>query len=107
MLLISVTNSFAQDSVAIKKGEPAPFSGNLVKTELLQEFFKSHQKVPLLEESIELHKQKHEIYKESLRESEKQLSRANLKANLGMIGAFALGVVLTGVAAKAAIESTR
>ena len=107
LMLLITTNSFAQDAIALNKGDIVPFSGNLIKTEKLQEFFKSHQKLPLVEAKLELEAQRNSLYKDRLRDTEKQLSRANLKGNLGTIGGFILGVVITSVAAKAALESTR
>lgn len=104
--LISLS-CLAQDAIAIKQGEIAPFSGNLIKTERLEEFYKSHKKLPLLEAQIELEKQRLELYKDRVRSTEKELTRAKTKAYLGTIGGFALGVIITSIAARAALEGVR
>ena len=106
LFLISLS-CLAQDAISIKQGEIAPFSGNLIKTERLEEFYKSHKKLPLLEAQIELERQRLELYKDRVRSTEKELTRAKTKAYLGTIGGFALGVIITSIAARAALESVR
>jgi hypothetical protein len=99
LLLLSV-NIYAQDVVAIKQGEVAKFSGNLIKTERLVQYFKDSKKLPLMEMKVDL-------YKTRLKQTERELSKANFKSYIGTVGGFVLGVVITGIAAKAALESTR
>ena len=107
LLMLSITTSSAQDVIRLDKDQVAPFSGNLIKTSKLEEFYKSHKIVPILEANISLEKQKLELYRDRLRETETELTRARTKAYLGTVGGFLLGVLITGFAAKAAIESAR
>ena len=104
-ILINISN--AQDVIRLDQGQSAPFSGNLIKTERLEEFYKSHKKLPLVEENFELEKQRNSLYKERFQDTERELTKAKFKGYIGTIGGFVLGVIITGVAAKAAIESTR
>ena len=106
-LMILIRTSSAQEVIRLDQGQVAPFSGNLIKTEKLEEFYKSHKKIPLLEENYELEKQRTSLYRDRIRDTEKELSKAKFKGYLGAVGGFVLGVVITGVAAKAAIEATR
>lgn len=48
-----------------------------------------------------------EHYKVRSNQLQKQLSKEETKRSVYSFGAFMLGVIITGVAAKAAIESTR
>ena len=99
LLLISV-NIYAKDVIAIKQGEVAQFSGNLIKTERLVQYYKDSKKLPLLELRIE-------NYRAIMKQNQRDISKANFKSYIGTVGGFVLGVVITGIAAKAALESTR
>lgn len=106
LLMLSTTIS-AQDAIRLDKGQTAPFSGNLIKTEKLEQFYKSHKKLPLVEANLSLEMQRIDLYKDRLKITEKELTRAKTKGYFATLGGFLLGVVITSVAAKAALESTR
>lgn len=107
LLLMLSTTINAQDAIRLDKGQVAPFSGNLIKTEKLEQFYKSHKKLPLVEANLSLERHRIELYRVRLRKTESELTRAKIKGNLKTIGGFLLGVLVTSVAAKAALESTR
>ena len=107
LLLMLSTTINAQTAIRLDKGQVAPFSGNLIKTEKLEQFYKSHKKLPLVEANLSLERHRIELYRVRLRKTESELTRTKTKGYLATLAGFALGVVLTGVAAKAALESTR
>ena len=107
LLLLISSSCFGQDVIRLDKDQVAPFSGNLIKVERLAEFYKSHKTLPLVEANLSLERQRIELYRDRLRKTESELTRAKTKAYLGTAGGFLLGVLITGFAAKAAIESVR
>ena len=100
-------NCFSQNAIKIKKGEKASFSGALVKEETLDRLIKSDKKVLVLEQLRLIDEQKVDIYKDRLLNTEKELSKSNRRKFWSNIGYFTLGVIITGLAAKTAIESAR
>lgn len=106
LLMLSTTTS-AQDAIRLDKGQTAPFSGNLIKTKKLEQFYKSHKKLPLVEANLSLERERIELYRVRLRKTESELTKSKIKGNVKTLAGFLLGVVITSVAAKAALESTR
>lgn len=98
----------------ISKGEPSPCSAWVVSSDTMQKMAKTDEelektkKLVLAQEHLQkLSEAEIEFYKQRSANQQKQLVKAETKSMLMTVGAFALGVVLTGIAAKAAIESTR
>lgn len=98
----------------VKTGTPANCDGWLVSDPTMQnmarnvEELEKSQKLVLAQEHLQkLSNDEIEHYKKRSANAEKALSQSEAQKFWLAAGAFALGVVLTGVAAKAAIESTR
>lgn len=113
-LSILTTTSFSQDVVKLNKGDPAPFRGALFSETKTNEIRKNdEQRKLLIKENLTLkdlrvlESEKLDIYKKRLYNTEKELSKSNSRRFWSNTGYFILGVVITGFAAKAAIESTR
>jgi hypothetical protein len=106
--------SCPQNVQKVKSGTTTNCDGWLVSEPKMQEFSKQHDELELRRklqlqqehlrkldlEEIEYYKLKNKHTQSALEKSESQKFWSN-------IGMFSLGVVLTGVAAKAAIEATR
>lgn len=107
ILILTTSFSNAQTSTLLTKGTPAPFSGTLIRNERVNELVKAEKRNILLEELSIKQDQRVEIYRTEASRLETQLARAQFKSFWTNVGFFALGVVVTGVAAKAAIESVR
>lgn len=98
----------------IKAGTPAPCDGWIVSEPQMKDFAKQT-------DQLEIQKNIHKVNEQLIRLSEteiayfkrqsqvraKELEKAPTRQFWSNIGYFTLGVVLTGVAAKAAIESSR
>lgn len=106
LLMISTKNSFAQ-AVALNKGDIASFKGVLITEEQLKSYDKSERLVPELKQLNDLHDLRHELYKKELSEARSEINKARFKGYVGTVGGFLLGVIITGVAARAAIEATK
>lgn len=112
---ICLSQAFACPNVQkIKTGTSAPCDGWLVTPEKMQDFAKSadelevSRKLILAQEHLRtLDVAEIEFYKRKTKEAHKQLAQEEVRSGWKTVGAFALGVIVTGFAAKAAIESTR
>lgn len=114
LTLSLASNAFAQAPQRIQQGAPAQFSGwavteafmqNAARTKDLAEL--QEQKILKLEHLRVLDLGDIEHYKMRSNQLQNQLSKEETKRSVYSFGAFMLGVIITGVAAKAAIESTR
>lgn len=113
--LLFTTSAFACPNVQrIKNGTSSPCDGWLVQDSTMQTFAKTADELELTKKLVQAqeHLQKLsnaeiDFYKQRTKRTEKALSQSETQKFWVAAGAFALGVVLTGVAAKAAIESTR
>lgn len=101
-------------SVKLTSGQAAPCTGWLVSEPKMQEILKDgesldlHKKLQLQQEHLrKLDLQEIEFYKLQSKENVKALNKSETQKFWSNIGFFALGVVMTGIAAKAAIESTK
>lgn len=99
-LMIFWVNSAFAKSVTIQKGEVATFSGHLITSDVAEEAAKNKLKVIKLEdlriaqdELIKYHESQSKGYR-------KKLSEAKFEAFTHVLGAFVLGVLVTGFAAK-------
>ena len=106
LLMISIKSSYAQ-ATKLDKGNPAPFKGVLITEDKLVEYDKAERLNIALKDLNNLHDLRHDQYKKDLREAKSELNKAVFKGYVGTIGGFVLGVLITGVAAKAAIEATK
>lgn len=105
---------YAGEIVTLNKGDIAPFSGALVDKEQLSEFRKIDEERKLLDQQnvklkdlADIHNQRIDLYKQEVKMVRDDLSSQQRKSFWTNIGYFALGVVVTGLAAKVAIEATR
>lgn len=113
VLLMLSTSLQAQEIVHLKKGDIAPFEGALADAEQMRVFRENKTKLDLevkqnealktlnlrLEEKIEFHKYE-------TRQVERELTNVKVRSNITNIGYFVLGVALTSLATKFAIEAT-
>lgn len=115
-LLLFTSSAFAcpQNVQKIKTGTVSNCDGWLVSEPTMQTMAKNADELELSKKLVQAqeHLQKLseaeiEFYKRKQKATEKALSQSESKAFWAAAGAFALGVVLTGVAAKAAIEATK
>ena len=111
--LLAYEVSYAE-MTTINKGDTAPHSGILVDAAQMKEFRQINEEKKLLEtENLKLkdlgviNDQRIDLYKEHVKQVTEDLSRSERRAFWQSVGTFALGVVVTGFAAKVAIESTR
>lgn len=114
LLLTQLAKACPMNVQKISEGDKAPCSGWVVSNNQMQEFTRTDEQLELHKKLVETHKQLQKLseaeiafYKRRSEAQEKALSQSENKRFWLTAGAFALGVVLTGVAAKAAIESTR
>jgi len=112
-LLSSINISFAE-MTALNKGDTAPYQGVLIDSEQMKEFRKINEDKKSLElENLKLkdlsliNDQRIELYKTEVKQVREDLSRSEKKAFWQSAGTFVLGVLVTGFAAKVAIEATR
>lgn len=102
------------DMTVLKKGDTAAYDGVLVDAEQMKEFRQTNEEKKLLnlenlklKDLSDINNQRIELYKEQVKQSTDALSSSERKGYLYNVGFFVLGVVITGFAAKAAIEATR
>lgn len=106
LMILTSLNSFGQ-AFKIKKGEPSPIDGVIItETQLVIYDTSLHSNVALKELSS-LQDMRIEQYRKDLSEAKSELNKAVFKGYLGTAGGFVLGVLITGFAARAAIEATR
>jgi hypothetical protein len=117
-LILSLTflvPAFAcQNATKVKTGTPAPCEGWHVSEPTMQNIMKNEEQLELqkklqsqLEHLRKLDAQEIEFYRTQSKNNQKALDKSEQQKFWVGAGAFALGVILTGIAAKAAIESTR
>tara|TARA_R100001086_G_scaffold214248_1_gene130254 strand:+ start:976 stop:1311 length:336 start_codon:yes stop_codon:yes gene_type:complete len=104
--ILTFSTCFAQVQ-KIEKGEPAPFTGAIVTAKQLSEFRKTREINIKLKDLQVVNEQRIEFYKEEAKHYQVQIKKERIKHFWEKAGYFALGVLVTGIAAKAAIESTR
>lgn len=108
ILLLLVTNlAFAETAIVIKKGEAAKFDGVLITEEKAQELHKAEKKVLALSDLRLTDQKLIEYYKDESELRQTELKQERLSSHVKAIGFFILGSLLTGLAAKVAIESTK
>ena len=113
-IVLSTSMCLAQHAVVIKKDEPAPFDGVLSDSKQMKEYRKvAEEKDMLSSENIKLkdlalvQEQRAELFREEVKVVKEDLRSLERNSFWVNVGYFTLGVLVTGFAAKAAIESTR
>lgn len=120
LLLISCLtfNVFAADCPKnvqkVGQGTPAPCTGWHVSEPQMQKFARTDEElektkklVQAQEEVIKLSEAEIDFYKQKTVAQQKELGQAKQRQFWVGVAAFSLGVLATGIAAKAAIESAR
>lgn len=101
MLILStfLINSFAQ-TVKLEKGEVAPNDGFLITQEVAEEAAKNKLRVIKLEDLKLAQEDLLNFHKADAKTQRKKLSEAKFDSYMNVLGAFVLGVLVTGFAAK-------
>jgi hypothetical protein len=114
LLISNIALACPNNVQTIESGEKSPCKGWVVSPDTMQKMARTDEelektkKLVLAQEHLQkLSEAEIEFYKGRGKTLQKQLEKAETKQSLTGVGAFALGVVLTGIAAKAAIEATR
>lgn len=116
ILITSAANSAdcTRNASKLESGAVAPCSGWLFSPSYTQETAKNIELIQNKEQQIQalgklqvLTESEVEFYKVRSQNLAKEYSKAENKAFWSNLGFFALGVVITGIAAKTAIESTK
>lgn len=114
ILLIFSMNCYSQKLEIIKKGEKAPYDGILADKKQMEKFREINEKKKLLEkQNIELkdlaltHEERIKFHQENANFYKKELRIQESRTFWAKVGYFTLGVVVTGFAAKTAIEASR
>lgn len=114
ILLIASNLAFSASVVPIKKGDIAQFSGALVTAEKLDQFRKTDELAKLRVKQIQnlrdlsiVKDQRIEFYQRQVTVTRRELFKSDSKRFMTNVGYFVLGTLLTGFAAKAAIQATR
>ena len=100
--------------VVLKKDQPAPFDGILSDSAQMKEFRQINETNKLLnQQNLELknlsvlQNEKLDLYKSGLNSANLVIEKNEKYKFWTNIGYFTLGVLVTGIAAKAAIETVR
>jgi hypothetical protein len=114
LILLLTFNCFAQQMVKLDEGQKAPFAGILSDSEQMKTFRKTNEELKLtkkqnitLKELAVVQERQAKLYKEESDAYRTQLRREQVKSFWAKVGYFALGVLVTGLAAKTAIEASR
>jgi hypothetical protein len=114
LLFLISFNVFAQQQVILDKGQTAPFDGILSDSDQMKKYRTINEEKKLLDKEViklrDLNLTKDErmkLYKEEAADWKQQYRKEQVKGFWSKVGYFTLGVLVTGVAAKAAIEATR
>jgi len=114
ILLVLSFSSYAQKLEVLNEGQKAPYDGLLADKKQMEQFREINERKKLLEKQniqlkdlaltkdqrIKFHQENADFYKQELRKQESRTFWAK-------VGYFTLGVVVTGLAAKTAIEASR
>ena len=99
ILTLLINTAFAQ-SITIQKGETAPFSGHLITKDIAEEAAKNKLKVIELKDLQVSQEALTDFHKDNAKEARKELTKTQIDTFLYVTGAFVLGVLVTGFAAK-------
>jgi len=96
-LITSITSSFAG---TIQKGEAAPFTGILLTKERAEKAMKAEKANIVLKDLQVAQEELTEYHRDSARKARNELTKTQVRGYMNVIGAFVLGVLVTGFAAK-------
>ena len=107
-------NLIAGEMVVLKKGQPAPFDGIISDAKQMKEFRqlkennKNLKKVKLkLEDLAYVRDRKIKFFEQESDQYRTSLRRTQFRSFWSNIGYFTLGVIVSGLASKAAMETIR
>ncbi len=100
IMLITSINSHSQNAVLIEEGEPAQFTGTLIKNERLDKLVKAEKSNIVLKDLRLSQEELIKYHKEDAKLQRRKLSEAKFDSWISNAGFFALGVILTGFAFK-------
>lgn len=111
---MSIGFAFGQQQVILNKGDLAPYDGILSDKEQMKQYREINENNKRLEKQniklkdlVIVNEKKADFFKEEMEQYKTEASIERTRSFWSKVGYFALGAVLTGVAAKVAIESTR
>lgn len=111
---IVLSSNLRAEMTVLKKGDAAPFDGVLSDAAQMKEFRQINEDKKNLElQNVKLkdlgdiQEQRIDLYKQEVQRVREDLSRSEKKAFWQSAGTFVLGVLVTGFAAKVAIEASR
>jgi len=107
LVFILLINPCFSDVVKVEKGTPAPFTGALVDAKQLSEFRKTREINIKLKDLRIVNEKRIDFYKDEAIHYQVLIKKERMQHFWEKAGYFALGVIMTGLAARAAIESTR
>ncbi len=99
-LSILLTNSIFAQTLKLQEGEKAPYTGFLLTEKSAEEAAKNKLRVTTLEAMNMTNEQLIEYHQGVAIDSRKKLSEAKYDSYMNVVGAFVLGVLVTGFAAK-------
>jgi lysyl-tRNA synthetase class II len=100
VLIFLVNTAFAQDAALLDKGDSAPFKGVLLTTERATEAMKAEKANLVLKDLQVAQEELTEYHRDSARKARNELTKTQVRGYMNVIGAFVLGVLVTGFAAK-------
>lgn len=99
-LLIFWTNNAFTQTLRLEEGESAPYTGFLITKEVAEEAAKNKLRVIQLKDLQITQESLTEYHRVSAKEARKKLTEAQIETFTYTLGAFVLGVLVTGFAAK-------
>jgi hypothetical protein len=100
ILIFLVNTAFAQDAIIIQEGEVAEFTGILMSRERATEALRAEKANLVLKDLQVAQEELTEYHRQAARAARTELTKSQVKGYMHVIGAFILGVVVTGFAAK-------
>lgn len=97
ILILAINTAFAG---VIKKGEVAPYTGVLLTKERAEIAMKAERSNIVLKDLQIAQEELTEYHRDAARVARVELTKSQVKGYIHVIGAFILGVVVTGFAAK-------
>lgn len=107
LLITLISKSFAQNAASIKQGEVAPFTGVLLTEERADKAMKAEKKVIKLEDLRIAQEELINYHEEQSKTYRRKLVEAKFESFGYVVGAFVIGVLVTGFAAKMNQEINR
>lgn len=92
--------AFAQNATTLNKGDIAPFSGILLTKERAEKAVKAEKANIVLKDLRIAQEELTEYHRQDARTQRRKLSEAKFGSFLNVVGAFVVGVLVTGFAFK-------